>query len=384
MHTTKLLKSLSLLFLSIVCFCILISCADLNFKVEFIVDGEVYETVSAKEKSEIKIPKNPEKEGFTFDGWYLDEGTWDDPFTANSLLDTPISDDMIVKVYARFIPVTEEHEDFLFKVCEGGYEVFGYTGSDTTVAIPSEYNRQPVVKISVDYNNNNSFSNNPNIKELIIPDSVTVISGGAFINCTGLTSITIPDSITELGIATFYGCDNITYANVPTTVLHDIPKNNLSTLVINGGTSIPDYLRCEKLTDITICDGITSIGDGAFSNCKNLKSIILPESITSIGKYAFADCESLTSITIPSDITSLEDGVFAGCKSLNNVIISNNIKYIGRYAFQSCDALTSLTFQNPNGWQSTYGEPVASSILSNPQAAASHLVEYSYSTFQRN
>ena len=98
-----------------------------KFKVEFIVDGEVYKTVSTSDESEIEIPKNPEKEGFEFDGWYLDEGKWDDPFTANSLLDTPISDDMVLKVYAKFIPVVEEFSDFLFKACDGGYEVIGYT-----------------------------------------------------------------------------------------------------------------------------------------------------------------------------------------------------------------------------------------------------------------
>ena len=46
------------------------------------------------------MPENPTKDGFIFDGWFWDEGTWQKPFTANSLLDTPLSSDM--SVYAKF------------------------------------------------------------------------------------------------------------------------------------------------------------------------------------------------------------------------------------------------------------------------------------------
>ena len=103
----------------------LFACSSLKFKVEFIVDEEIYKTVSTRDREKVRIPKNPEKEGYEFKGWYLKNG---DRFTANSLLDTPISDDMVLKVYAKFIPVTEEAENFLFRACDGGYEVIGYTG----------------------------------------------------------------------------------------------------------------------------------------------------------------------------------------------------------------------------------------------------------------
>ena len=72
----------------------------MEFELNFIVDGETYNTVKTSGNDIIKVPANPIKDGFTFDGWYWDEGVWEKPFTANSLLDAPISGNM--SVYAKW------------------------------------------------------------------------------------------------------------------------------------------------------------------------------------------------------------------------------------------------------------------------------------------
>ena len=71
-----------------------------NFNLSFKVDGETYQTLTTNGEETIQIPDNPTKEGYDFDGWYWDNGEWERPFTANSLLDEPISSDM--SVYAKF------------------------------------------------------------------------------------------------------------------------------------------------------------------------------------------------------------------------------------------------------------------------------------------
>jgi len=79
----------------------LASCGQtVEFNVNFIVDGETYSTVGTGGEEVIAIPENPTKEGYTFDGWYWDKDTWQTPFTANSLLDAPLSSDM--NVYAKW------------------------------------------------------------------------------------------------------------------------------------------------------------------------------------------------------------------------------------------------------------------------------------------
>ena len=86
----------------------LAACDRVVFKLGFIVDGELYATVETSGDEEIRIPENPTKEGFDFGGWYWDIDVWEKPFTANSLLDAPLSSDM--NVYAKWIVNTPDDD----------------------------------------------------------------------------------------------------------------------------------------------------------------------------------------------------------------------------------------------------------------------------------
>jgi uncharacterized repeat protein (TIGR02543 family) len=85
-----------LLLISLLTACV----SNVSFKIDFIVDGDVYHTVDSKGNEEIKMPPDPTKDGAIFDGWYWDEHTWRKPFTANSLLNAPLSENM--SVYAKW------------------------------------------------------------------------------------------------------------------------------------------------------------------------------------------------------------------------------------------------------------------------------------------
>ena len=108
---------------------------------------------------------------------------------------------------------------------------------------------------------------------------------------------------------------------------------------------VPDsvFRSYEKLTSITIPDGVTSIGAWAFCNCTGLTSIIIPNSVTSISFSAFADCCNLASITIPKGVTNIGNRAFQNCSSLTSITIPNSVTSIGYLAFSGCNSLKSVT-----------------------------------------
>jgi hypothetical protein len=99
-------------------------------------------------------------------------------------------------------------------------------------------------------------------------------------------------------------------------------------------------------SDVVIPDGVTAIGDDAFSECHSIESVFIPSSVTSIGWYAFSMCESLRSIYIPDSVTSIDENAFDGCKSLESVTIPNGLTEIRRDTFNECVSLVSVDIPN--------------------------------------
>ena len=189
-----------------------------------------------------------------------------------------------------------------------------------------------------------------------IPESVTGISSGAFYDCTSLTKVTIPAGVTSVGSSAFYGCTSLTAVNYAGTKQQwqdmgchtpaecsdgtiwawgDFGRYTTQTftlidgrLTIQGsgnmefsynGALIPWYEFRDKITSVSLADGITSIDGKAFKDCVNLTSVTIPESITSIRSSAFYGCTSLTSVSIPVGITYIPDSAFANCPALREI-----------------------------------------------------------------
>ena len=114
--------------------------------------------------------------------------------------------------------------------------------------------------------------------------------------------------------------------------------NDSKVVIPNGVTSIGDnaFSDCSKLESIVIPDSVTSIGWSAFSHCEQLKTVNLPNSLTSIGQFAFYDCQMLESVTIPNGVTSIGQYAFENCKQLKTVNLPNSLTSIGPNAFSNC------------------------------------------------
>lgn len=97
-----------------------------------------------------------------------------------------------------------------------------------------------------------------------------------------------------------------------------------------------------NLTEVTIPEGVTKIGESAFQYCYSLEDVKLPNSLLSIGSFAFRGCNNLTSIEIPNSVTTIGKYAFSGCRNLTDIEISNSVTTIGKYAFYGCRNLTSV------------------------------------------
>ena len=123
-------------------------------------------------------------------------------------------------------------------------------------------------------------------------------------------------------------------------------KDLITTVNIgNGVTSIGDYAFSDfhKLAKVSIPYGITKIGTYAFEYCSSLTSVAIPNSVTSIGSSTFKNCTGLTSLTIPDSVTSIGSSAFESCTGLTSLTIPNSVTTIGNSAFSGCTGLTSLT-----------------------------------------
>ena len=95
----RLSASLFIILLTLAAIFGLSSCGKAEYNLTFVVDGELYATVKAVENEPVKVPDDPEKDGYTFGGWYLDNGIWQTPFAT----DAPVSGEL--QVYAKWLCV---------------------------------------------------------------------------------------------------------------------------------------------------------------------------------------------------------------------------------------------------------------------------------------
>jgi len=232
-----------------------------------------------------------------------------------------------------------------------------------------------------------AFAHAHNLKEVIISETVTSLAAGAFLDCRWLGKLVIPSSVTSIPddllanvegtviwgeagskaerwakingfafrdihssteIGGTYG-KNITWRITEEGILHLTGTGS----VPGGYNAAPWFPYLGMIRSLVVADGITSIGNYAFSSLQNLVEVHLPESVKSIGENAFSGCSSLESIKLPDGISKIADYTFYRCESLKKIVLPANLKEIGTRAFAYCTELTTIDL--PDGFESLSG-----------------------------
>lgn len=347
-----------------------------KYIVTYIVDGETYSTYETSGNEIISLPNNPTKEGFIFDGWYLDE-EFETNFDNAAYENQKTTQNF--NVYAKL--------DAIFRVSDGtiiGLTDIGKTLS--TISIPSFatsiYNnafKNCDNLVSVNFNNcsklrnigSEAFKWCDNIVSLDLSNCTKLgtIGDQAFASCTKLESINLPKNLYEINETAF------SYTDLNEII---IPLDNCYYTCLDKSGNKNCIIEYETKTLIRgtlntrLPDSTKHIGDGAFSGCEDLVAITLPAGLITIGTDAFAQCygleninlsdcvnlttikegaffaSALTDITLPASLTTLESGAFQSCDNLTSVNFSDNssLTSINLGAFAFCDKLTTINLTN--------------------------------------
>lgn len=351
-----------------------------TYMVEFdTCGGSEVKTIGVKEGSTVTLPQAPTKDGYLFDGWYLDE-------ELTQVFDEtkPVTEN--IKLYAKW----KGRLEYTLTENGSGYVVSGIgTFNETDIVVLSTYNSKPVLGIAKE-----AFKDNTALTSVTIGDNVKTVEESAFSGCTELTAVTFGNDVTDIGIeaffdcqklsnivfgnsvanvgeSAFYGCSAIVELDFPTSIKSieyrafygcpNLNKVNIKDIAkwceidVSSSEGYPVYIakglyvNGQKLTELVIPDTVTEIGDYAFMGCEEVTSLTLSKNLKTIGESAFYGLKSLTSVVIPQGVVTIGKGSFGYCSKLANVSIPDSVKTIRDYAFQSAD-LTSVVI--PDGVES--------------------------------
>lgn len=215
--------------------------------------------------------------------------------------------------------------------------------SVTKLYVPGQINGKDVVALSetereVTYGDNDEysytvtdavFSNSAyakmNLREVYLPESLTVISDYTFSYFNALEKVVMESDAMEVGEDAFSGSRRLR--------------------IVEGGiVEMGDraFAGDDLLEAIELKEGMTVVPSGAFSGCGSLNEIVIPSTVTTIGWHAFYDAKSLERVNLGGTaVRTIDSGAFYGAVNLTEVNLPTGLETIGYNAFRGAN-LTSL------------------------------------------
>lgn len=225
---------------------------------------------------------------------------------------------LIVLLYTQLSVPSKSENGFLYSIDSGCATLKGYSGKDTELVVPETLGGCEVT--SVKYG---AFSGKTSIVSISLPQSVVSIGINAFSGCTSLSEIKTGNGIYEIGSSAFED----------TAWLNSQPPG----YVVLNNQYLISYTGEEK--DIVLPSGVTLVADRAFyaSDIRSFDS----SDARYLGVNCFRLCQKLSSVTLHEGLLIINESCFADCDALISVVIPKSCKKLMNNAFYSCSALTN-------------------------------------------
>ena len=321
-----------------------------EYTISFYIDGALADIIRTSGNETLDLPAAPGKDGYTFAGWFFDNGTWRNELTADTYSEKPLTGD--VSVYAFYEkteePVLPQEYTVFFDVDNGtpvaavttsriekqpqttreGYTFEGwYTDKNFTekVTFPYEVTRAQTLYAK--------WTQNIPAGITFTVDADGVLTGAEGLTESGMT-VEIPSvvngiAVREIGQDVFKDNKNIAVLIIPDTV------ERLGYRVCSG---------CTALREVRLSSSLRVISDEAFDGCSSLQKVNFPSTLKEIRSDAFSGT-ALTEFTAPDSLTDIWGNAFKDCTALKSVEL-NNVRNLGSGAFMNCTALESVSLSD--------------------------------------
>lgn len=360
------------------CACDLIGEGNKQFTISFdTMGGSEIDPITIKEGESITLPDSPSKEGFIFDGWYIDQDLLDE-FAETQIIaenitlyakwvcdHTPVSDDAVeadcentgltegshcskceeVIVEQQVVPAKgHDYGEWIDEVpadcensginayfeCSACHKYFDaeYTEiADLVIPAKGHDYGEWIEEVPADCENTGIKAHfecsachkyfdadYAEIADLVIPAKGH--SYGEWID-------EVPATCTETGTKAHYECSECNKyfdENKDEKVDLTIECHHYNDEVCEDCGYFKTGLEFSLNGD---GESWSVIGIGTFSGTELKIPPVNYDTrpVTSIGDYAFSGCSSLTSVTIPDSVTNIGCGAFSGCSSLESITI---------------------------------------------------------------
>lgn len=179
------------------------------------------------------------------------------------------------------------------------------------------------------------------LKEVKLPENITLVADYMFQYCTSLESISIPAGVTSIGKYAF------AYAGLKSVSIPAAVKT-IGDYAFSGSTAsnpgVMTSLTFER--DENGDCSLTTIGNVAFKY-QMFPTVEIPKSVTTLGNNSFSYNPNLVSFTFEAGTTIKVFGtsLIEKCTSIESFVVPASVTTLGNSDFYGCTALKSVTFE---------------------------------------